>query len=276
LGPFTPDATFPLIRLPPQWNNLPKAPFLDQFEVRGALFPKDAEALNLFSGTFEADADRKIDACIGSSSAPSTLKNYYYAYRLWAHACRDKGWIPCPADPVVFARYLVQLASNRQNVGCVSRAIEAVNYVHIINGLVGPGRTLLPIAVLTAVERDLKAPLRQAAPLTPWMLKSIILQYCTPTSPIKHWVVGVGITLGYMCFGRYDCLKELRLEASDCQFYLDGPLVRIFVAKRKTETNVGRASGSMWRPLPARPPAQSGSCCPTSSAWPPTVSSFER
>jgi hypothetical protein len=215
---------------PPGWAD-PKG--LPSFPARSSVFPSDAEALDLFSADFTARTDELLTRCLASCLAPSTLTGYFYAWRRWVDTCKAKGWTPIPADPTHFGRHLTFLAQNSQQVGGVSMAIHAVNYVHKLNRLPLPGHAPLVQSVHEAVRRDLSRPLHQKEPLLPWMVQSIVSLYCTDTSASWQWMIGTAILFHFCIMARYDDLAALRLDPEYCEIH--NTHVTFFIERRKTD-----------------------------------------
>lgn len=185
---------------------------------------------------------------MGLSKAPKTLRDYFYAWRLWTQAAEASGWSVLPANPRELALYLVQRAAERGKVGTVTRAIEAVNYVHALNGLAKPGLASLPQMVAEAVKRELGQPKQQRPPLETWMVREVVRLYCRDSAPWYQWVTGIGLLVGFAAAGRYDDLKEMRLDPTHCQF--ESTHVRLLLDKRK---NRQHRADAQWLEIAASP-----------------------
>jgi hypothetical protein len=235
--------------IPLQWLDLTKAPSADQFEESGGLFPDGVEAIKAFSTDFEQLTDEVILRAAGYSRARSTNRKYFYAWRRWVQFATQQGYSILPAEPQQFARYLVWIAASTAKLGGVTSAIDAIGFVHRLNKL-PPPKTHGPVdAVAAALKREWGKPAHQVRPLKSWMVMTIVEHYCLKRKQFSlyHWVIAMGILAGYTALGRYDDIKEMRLEPENCVFR--DSHIRIFLRKRK---NVAKAEG-MWVDIAADP-----------------------
>lgn len=217
--------------LPEGWADPKKLPHPSS--SRGPLFPSDADALCIFDVNFDAKCEALLGRCLSASMAPNTIRDYFYAWRRWVDTCKAKGWCPCPAKANEFAKHLILIAQNTQKVGGITKAIAAVNYVHTLNQLPIPGYSPTISVVQEAIKRELTRPTVQKEPLLPWMVKAILRQYCTPTSSLWQWVIGINVMVAFALLDRYDDLSKLRLDPEYFELYETYAVFH--VGKRKTD-----------------------------------------
>ena len=167
-------------------TDLSRAPPLKQAMRPNEVFLRDDVALDLFSPDFDRLTEQALREAASSTLAPLSSRQYFYGWKGWVRFAREREIAPLPANPQQFAKYLVFLVQGTGAKGSVTNAINAVNYVHTLNGLAPPGHASLPSTVASAVKRELAAPVDQKEPLEPWMLKAVVPGPCTPTSPVAH------------------------------------------------------------------------------------------
>ena len=178
-------------------------------------------------------------AFLDSARAQRTLANLRNPglKLLWFLASRRHGF---PPSTRAAADYLTFVAKERDNIGAVASAKNALSYLISSNGhdprAYDGARTTAP---LEAMRRLHAAQVKKAAGITPPQVRAILHKYAGPQSNgsrpgrkrFDHWELAIGgaICLGYKLLLRYDDLKRCRWEAGYCdvfpthaRFYLDG------------------------------------------------------
>ena len=152
-----------------------------------------------------------------ASKATGTLVKRASALWRFAAWCENNA-VPSPlrASESIIYRYMVHLESTaKPTVG--SGFLEAWNFMHAMVGLTDPGAYLTPSARIKGVSTgmlQLKAPLRQAHPLSVKMVKA--LEQVVLLAPYEHWKIVAGhllLVLGSSArFGDTVRLRSLHLQ----------------------------------------------------------------
>ena len=152
-----------------------------------------------------------------ASKATGTLVKRASALWRFAAWCENNA-VPSPlrASESIIYRYMLHLESTaKPTVG--SGFLEAWNFMHAMVGLTDPGAYLTPSARIRGVSTgmlQLKAPLRQAHPLSVKMVKA--LEQVVLLAPYEHWKIVAGhllLVLGSSArFGDTVRLRSLNLQ----------------------------------------------------------------
>ena len=164
-----------------------------------------------------------------SSRAPSTVIKYQGAFTRWKSFAASKH-APClPADSLLFASYLEQLAKATRSVSAVEEAYNSVNWVHDIAGLQSLAGDAIVKSVVEGVRRLFAKPVVKKEPVTVEDLRAIVENSdLTDLGDVRT------AALCLLCFAAFLRFDELAgLHCSDVIF-ADGHL-KLRIRKSKTD-----------------------------------------
>ena len=131
---------------------------LKQFAVEFSVPPRPQRAVLLSSRQRAA-----IQECLDASLAENTRKAYAYYWRQFTAWCHTQRYRPLPADPVIVAAYLAELASPPAgqpvaSVSTITVALSAIAYVHgkAAPDNANPAQAMAVRTVMAGIRRKLR------------------------------------------------------------------------------------------------------------------------
>jgi len=127
------------------------------------------------AGLTAADVDR-IAAAAAASRSPATRRAYSSAWRGWESWCAGRGVPPIPADPVLVAARITELAEAGRSTSTIDVLLAALRAVHRDAGLDSPTADAGVERVRAGLRRRTgTAPRHQAHPLTTEEIRRIVV-----------------------------------------------------------------------------------------------------
>ena len=131
---------------------------LKQFAVEFVVPPRPQRAVALSSRQRAA-----IQECLDASLAENTRKAYAYYWRQFTAWCHVQRYRPMPADPVIVAAYLAELAAppagqRVASVSTITVALSAIAYVHgkAAPDAANPAQAIAVRTVMAGIRRKLR------------------------------------------------------------------------------------------------------------------------
>ena len=161
--------------------------------------------------------------------APKTVSSYVRAYQAWKKWATQCSATALPADPSIFALYLVNLIQQGSSVSTLNSAIYGASWVHRKSGYRELSDSSIVQQVAEAGRRILAKPPTRKKALEVNQVKKIIVRL--EQGHLGDIQVAALFALGFFGFFRWDDLS--RLTANNLKF-ADSHLA-IFLAQRKND-----------------------------------------
>jgi len=127
------------------------------------------------AGLTDDDVDR-IEAAAAASRSPATRRAYSSAWRGWEAWCAGRGVPPIPADPVLIAARITELAAAGRSTSTIDVLLAALRAVHRDAGLDSPTADAGVERVRAGLRRRTgTAPRHQAHPLSTDEIRRIVV-----------------------------------------------------------------------------------------------------
>lgn len=111
---------------------------------------------------------------VEAARAANTLRGYRSDWAEWTSWCTREAHQPLPADPMAVSRYLTVLAGHGAAVGTMRRRLSALAFAHQLHGYPSPTAAARVVAVWEGIRRTHGQPPRQAEPLLPPELFTVV------------------------------------------------------------------------------------------------------
>lgn len=156
------------------------------------------------------------------SNTSATTRAYARVWRAWRAWCAERGFAAIPCDPKALASYLSELAERGAAVGTIAHTLSIINVAHEMSGQPQPRYASDVKQIWKGIKKTHgKRPLRQARPLSPEELRSMVAT--------GHGLAGVRdraiLLLGFAAALRRSELVALNVD--DLAFDADGLVVTI-------------------------------------------------
>ena len=188
--------------------------------------------LNLVEDDFLRQLAKRLPAMALRSRQEKTIQNYvnsFIRWRNWAQSFPEITHLP--ADPLYVSLYLLHLSDSAKTHAPVSLAFYAISWAHRCAGLDDPTKTPLPKMVKESATRSLGQGSNKKSPVTPDMLKDIVLKYSNLDSDISNLRIATICLIAYSGFLRFDELAHLRY----CDVSFSPEYAKLFIERSKTD-----------------------------------------
>lgn len=172
---------------------------------------------------------KSLPGILVQDRAPKTVLCYVRAYQTWKKWAIQCNVTALPADPGVFALYLVHLIQRESSVSLLNSAIYGASWVHKKSGYPGLGDHPLIQQVAEAGRRILAKPSNRKKALEVSQVKKVISRL--GQGDLGEVQVAALFALGFFGFLRWDDLS--RLTVDNLQFA--GTHLAIFLTQRKND-----------------------------------------
>lgn len=166
----------------------------------------------------------ELQTLVLADKAPSTVKNYWAAFRRWASWAQTFDFQVLPAKPAAVALYLVYLLQTRRSNSPVIQARSALHWVHCKADVDDPTAHPTVQQLGDSIRRVCAKPVQRCVALSPQQLQEVLacLQLKDTLASKQNAAL---FALGFSALLRWDDLSHLL--ANDLEFFPSHMLVRL-------------------------------------------------
>lgn len=172
---------------------------------------------------------KSLPSILIQDRAPQTVSSYVRAYQAWKKWAIQFSATALPADPSVFALYLVHLIQQGSSVSLLNSAIYGASWVHKKSGFQELSHCPLVRQVAEAGRRILAKPPNRKKALEVSQVKKVVSRL--EQSHLGDIQVAALFALGFFGFLRWDDLSRLTVDSLQ---FADSHLA-IFLVQRKND-----------------------------------------
>ena len=143
------------------------------------------------------------------SRATSSTKKYLGAFKRWRAWAMEHTVPAFPSQPHHVALYLQHLAETLESKCAAEEAVNALNWVHSLAGVVSPAANPFVRATLEGIQRMLAKPARKKEPITSEMVAKLV-DDTNKHSTLANIRLTTACLIAYAGFLRFDELVQLR------------------------------------------------------------------
>ncbi|XP_071140495.1 integrase/recombinase xerD homolog [Mytilus edulis] len=166
-----------------------------------------------------------------SSRSENTTKNYKYAFEAWTKWCVFNGICYLPGSDTHVSLYLIDLTETAKSHSKINEMFYAISWAHRLAGLPDPCKSDLVLSVKEGALRLIGHTVNKKEPITPEILKHIVLLYGNEKSSLKDLRIACMCLLCFSGFLRFSELSNLK--RNNITFY--DSYVKLFLEKSKTD-----------------------------------------
>lgn len=145
-----------------------------------------------------------------SSRSDNTTKTYKYAFDAWTKWCVFNNICSLPGSDIHVSLYLIENAEYAHSDSKINNIFYAISWAHKLAGLPDPCKSNLVISVREGALRLIGHSLSKKEPITPDILKHIVLLYGKDNANLKDLRVACMCLLSFSGFLRFSELANLK------------------------------------------------------------------